>query len=229
MSLFTRFDTRTAAFAAAFVLILFVAACAGSQSGEQAASSAATSDAAPAQQGQMPSDHPPLDGEGKNLPFVHQGSDTGGGQLAWDAPAAWKSEPPSNSMRKAQYVVPATGTDTQDGECVVFYFGPGQGGEPRANAERWATQFKDASGNPPQPTITESTQNGHSVMRVTVEGTYVPSAMMGGTPPPPLSGAKLLGAIVEGPDANWFFKCTGPAGTMNSNEKAFDAMIASVR
>ena len=39
----------------------------------------------------------------------------------------------------------------------------------------------------------------------------------------------LLGAIVEGPDSNWFFKCTGPSKTMQAHRKEFDALVESVR
>jgi len=52
---------------------------------------------------------------------------------------------------------------------------------------------------------------------------------MGGGSSEAKPGYMLLGAIVEGPDANWFFKCTGPAATMKANRADFDAMIASVR
>jgi hypothetical protein len=39
----------------------------------------------------------------------------------------------------------------------------------------------------------------------------------------------LLGAIAQGPDANWFFRATGPRGTMESQRAAFEAMIRSIR
>jgi hypothetical protein len=54
--------------------------------------------------------------------------------------------------------------------------------------------------------------------------------MMGGGPQPqPKTDYMLLGAIVPGPDANWFFKCTGPQKTMEANRAPFDALLASVR
>jgi hypothetical protein len=39
----------------------------------------------------------------------------------------------------------------------------------------------------------------------------------------------LLGAIVQGPDANWFFRAMGPRATMESQRAAFDGMIRSIR
>jgi hypothetical protein len=39
----------------------------------------------------------------------------------------------------------------------------------------------------------------------------------------------LLGAIARGPDANWFFKATGPRKTMEANRAAFDALVQSIK
>ena len=66
------------------------------------------------------------------------GSGTGMTGLSWKTPADWVARPPSSAMRKAQYRVPG---EAGDAECVVFYFGPGQGGDAMANAERWAAQW----------------------------------------------------------------------------------------
>ena len=35
--------------------------------------------------------------------------------------------------------------------------------------------------------------------------------------------------IVVGPDANWFFKCTGPKKTMLSHKSNFDGIVNSVQ
>ena len=66
------------------------------------------------------------------------------GELRWDVPDDWIVEPPTSGMRFAQYRVPGP---AGDGECVVFYFGPGQGGDPMANAVRWAGMFTQPDGS----------------------------------------------------------------------------------
>ena len=73
------------------------------------------------------------------------------GMLTWDTPASWTQEQPSNAMRMAQYRVPAAGGETDGGECVVFYFGPGQGGDAPSNVSRWVSMFTtpDTSANLP--------------------------------------------------------------------------------
>ncbi len=44
-----------------------------------------------------------------------------------------------------------------------------------------------------------------------------------------MAGAGLLGAIAQGPDANWFFKLTGPEATLQEQRKAFEALYRSLR
>jgi hypothetical protein len=210
----------TALFAAqAAAIAILVTACGGGAS-QPAGGSPAPAPAA----GQIPL-ATSRSGSAPAMPPGHP--QAAGGEIAWTAPGAWASVPPSSNMRKAQYRIPKASGDPEDGECAVFYFGAGQGGDTSANIERWASQFKDASGKTPAPEIAETTLGGMKVSKVVLEGVYEASAM-GMTTGPPKPGFLLLGAIVSGPDANWFFKCTGPKATISANRAAFDAMIASV-
>jgi hypothetical protein len=43
------------------------------------------------------------------------------------------------------------------------------------------------------------------------------------------AGYRLLGAIVEAPAGNVFFKLTGPAATIAAAQADFDALVASIR
>jgi hypothetical protein len=180
---------------------------------------------------ELPADHPPIGGGaggGLELVPVPAGSGQGAAAIAWDPPGAWSAETPSSSMRRAQYRVPGPGGD---GECAVFYFGPGQGGDPMSNAERWASQFLDAQGQPATASMRtrQATFNGVTVLLVEAAGTYQSGSMMGmgqGTSKP---GWALLGAIAQGSDANWFFKLTAPAATVEANRAAFESMIGSLR
>ena len=179
---------------------------------------------------ELPPGHPPLDSAGDATRAI-AGTVAAGGQgdqgLAWTAPAGWVSEPPANEMRRAQYRVHGL---RGDAECVVFYFGPGQGGDPRANAERWASQFVNADGSPAASALKtrEAEAGGLDVLFVETHGTYQAGMMAGGAGQAK-PGYALLGAIVEGPDANWFFKLTGPAATVDAQRAAFGAMIASMK
>jgi hypothetical protein len=156
------------------------------------------------------------------------GSGSGGAALSWTTPPGWLAEAPSNSMRKAQYRV--TG-DAGDAECIVFYFGPGQGGSALSNAQRWAEQFTLADGRPGKQgmQIENRTVGDIEVLVVAVSGTRQGGFRMQSTPEPPKPNQMLLGAVAKGSDANWFFKLTGPAATVAAQRSAFDALVASLK
>jgi hypothetical protein len=128
-------------------------------------------------------------------------------------------------MRKAQYRVSGAGGDAQ---CVVFYFGPGQGGDAQSNAARWASQFKLANGRDGQTAMKtrETSAGALKVLMVEVAGTYVGG--MGGDAGEK-AGYMLLGAIAQGPDANWFFKLTGPEKTVSAQRTSFEALVQSLK
>jgi len=180
----------------------------------------------------LPPGHPPTSKPATAadaLPPVPAGSGTGETGLSWDVPAAWTAETPSSSMRRAQYRVTGEGGD---GECVVYYFGPGQGGDARANVERWAGQFVQPDGTPSleKATLGELQVAGMAVTTIEVAGAYSGSmTMRGASQQGPQPGQMLLGAVAEGPDANWFFKLTGPEATVAPQRDAFAAMIGSLR
>jgi hypothetical protein len=150
-------------------------------------------------------------------------ADSAGG-ISWTAPAAWKSQP-DRPMRAATYTIPAAPGDTEDGECAVFYFGPGQGGGVDANIRLWLGQFKEAPANP-QPK--SRTINGMKVTTIDHSGTFLAGAPMASvkTPKP---GYRMVGAIVEAPEGNVFFKLTGPAKTVAAAQSAFERMLAAVK
>ena len=156
------------------------------------------------------------------------GSGTGGAALSWTAPSGWLAEAPSNSMRKAQYRV--TG-DAGDAECIVFYFGPGQGGDAMSNARRWAGQFTLSDGRPGKEGLqAENRMVGDiEVLVVSVSGTHQGGFRMQSPQEPPKANQMLLGAVAKGPDANWFFKLTGPKATVEAQRSAFDALVASLK
>jgi hypothetical protein len=44
-----------------------------------------------------------------------------------------------------------------------------------------------------------------------------------------VAGYRLIGAIVEGPGGNVFFKLTGPAKTIAAQQKNFELLLASIQ
>ena len=148
-------------------------------------------------------------------------------EITWVAPPALKRVPPKSPMRKASYVVPHVGADTEDGELAVFYFGPGQGGGIDANVDRWVKQF---SGVDPS-NVKRADREANGLHQHTVEiahGTFDAGSMSLAP-----AGAKkdyaLLGAIVEAPSGAYFFKMTGPAKTIAAARPAFIELLDSVK
>jgi hypothetical protein len=212
-------------------LAVLIASCGGdaSDTAEDPATAPSLSDQEISQD--LPSGHPPVSGmpPATDMGIVQPpaGSGTGETGLTWQTPDSWIEEDPRSAMRRAQYRVPG---EAGDAECVVFYFGPGQGGGPMDNAERWADQFTQPDGSSPRDVMTtEQLEVGEmKVLLTEVTGTYSGGMAMMGGPSENLEGYMLLGAIAEGPDANWFFKLTGPEATVAAQREAFRAMIRSL-
>jgi len=167
----------------------------------------------PGQAGEVPPGHPPAGGSGR---------------LVWSVPRGWTEQPPSSNMRFAQYVVNGPGGL---GECVVYYFGPNQGGDSMSNAQRWAGQFSQPDGRSSVDLMTMTEVDGTRVpVRVVeVTGTYEGGMTTSQQPFEAKSGYMLLGGIADGPDAPWFFKFTGPEETVRAQKEAFLGMMTSIR
>ena len=153
-------------------------------------------------------------------------SGSGSTQLTWTAPSGWIAETPATAMRRAQYRIPGHGGPA---ECIVFYFGPGQGGSAKANVERWAGQFRRADGRALGDGLkTRQIKVGDiPVTLVEITGTYMGG--MGGGPGPEKPDQMMLAAIAEGRDANWFFRALGPRATLEAARADFEKMAWSIK
>ena len=143
--------------------------------------------------------------------------------VKWSVPSRW-SEGPQKPMRVATYNTPAAEGGAEGGECAVFFFGSGQGGDIEANINRWVDQFENVK----NPERSSKEVYGMKVELVRIAGTYLaPSGPMMQS-----SGKKdnyrLLGAIVAAPEGSVFFKLTGPAKTIAAAEGDFESLINSL-
>ena len=130
-------------------------------------------------------------------------------------------------MRAATYKLPPAPGDQDGAECVIYFFGVGQGGSVQANIERWTAQFSGPDGKPANPTVAKRTVHGLPVTTIDAAGAY---SGMGG----PMAASKtvkpgyrLLGAIIEDPGGNVFLKFTGPVKTIAANERSFQQLLES--
>jgi hypothetical protein len=140
--------------------------------------------------------------------------------LKWTAPAGWTSKGAA-PMRAATYTV-------QDAECVVYFFGEGQGGSAEANIARWKGQFT-VNGQPAPAKTGTRTVHGLPVTDIDVAGTYAGMAGPAMTPQTPKSATRMLAAIIQGPGGNIFVKFTGPAATIGANKAKFEQLVSSVQ
>lgn len=147
--------------------------------------------------------------------------------VKWATPAGWKAESGSRPMRASTYNIPPVAGDHETAECIVYFFGLGQGGPVDLNIERWKSQFRAPGGKPADAKVGKRMVHGLPVTTIDVSGEY---SGMGG----PLAKQtvlkptfRLLGAIVENPGGNLFIKFTGEAKTMAANQQKFEQLVAS--
>lgn len=148
--------------------------------------------------------------------------------IHWTAPAGWKAEAP-RPMRAATYSIAPAAGDTAGAECIVNFFGPGQGGDVDANVERWKGQVQGPNGKPAPAKVEKRTVRGVPITIIDSSGSYTGMGGPMAASPKAISGYRLLGAIVEGPGGNVFFKLTGPAKTIAAQQKNFDQLLASIQ
>jgi hypothetical protein len=140
--------------------------------------------------------------------------------LEWDDPPQWKKLPASG-MRVASYEIPPAKGDKEAGELNVFVLG----GEIEPNIQRWLREF---SGMP----LTSVIRQDRTVNDTTQAIVEVPKGKFNGG-----MGDKgerdnygLLGGIVVAPSgAQYFFKLTAPANTVQSAKKPFYALLDGIR
>jgi hypothetical protein len=174
--------------------------------------------------GEMPPGHESMMGGATIDTPPSSGSPNSAAGLTWSVPRSW-SLAPERPMRVATYLVKPAGGDAEGGECGVFYFGSGQGGDVESNIQRWVAQFQ----NPSTPERSTRKVNGLEVAIVKVHGEFTapsgPMMQSTGTRP----DYALLGAIVGGPQGSVFFKLTGPRKTIESARGDFEGLVGSMK
>jgi hypothetical protein len=146
------------------------------------------------------------------------------GGITFEAPTTWKSLPPQSAMRKAVLTVPAAKNKDDVSELVVFAF-PGGAGTVQQNIDRWESQFKTAEGEATKAETKKVKGKNVDVTRVAVGGVYNdPFGKTGAKP-----AYRLLGGIVETPDASYFLKLVGPKDAIDAAEKDFDHLLSTMQ
>ncbi|MGA9769836.1 MAG: hypothetical protein WBV94_12400 [Blastocatellia bacterium] len=174
-----------------------------------------------AQPGSAPAQRP--------VPPQQGGGAGASGDLKLQAPDGWISEPPTSSMRVAQYKLPGDGGDAS---LIVFYFGPGQGGSVDANLERWIGQMQqpDGSSSRAKAKTETTTVNGMPLTLLDVTGTYSAGDMTGGGGSgQAISNARMRAAVIETSKGAYYIKLVGPEKTVERWDAGYMAFVKSAQ
>jgi hypothetical protein len=146
------------------------------------------------------------------------------GGITFEAPAKWKSLPPQSAMRKAVLTVPSAKDDAAVAELVVFAF-RGGAGTVEQNIDRWESQFKTSDGGAAKIETKKVKGKNVDVTRAAVGGVYNDPFGKSGAKP----SYRLLGGIVETPEASYFLKLVGPKDVVDAAEKDFDNLLSTIQ
>jgi hypothetical protein len=147
--------------------------------------------------------------------------------IKFEAPASWKSTPPSSEIRVAVLKADPADGDDYAAELVVTAFRGGAGGV-EANIKRWQGMFKDKDGNLPAAETKTVKGKNNEITRVETSGDYHPAQFPGARPEPDRPNARLFGAIVMTDEMGYYLRMVGPNKTMNKLRPDFDALLASI-
>ena len=108
------------------------------------------------------------------------------GGMSWTMPAGWKTMP-DRPMRAASYVVSPIAPDTAASDCVVYFFGRGQGGSVADNIERWRNQVLGPDGKTAPAKVDKRQNGGLTTDNISVGGEVEDYLLRlyGGRPPVP--------------------------------------------
>lgn len=144
------------------------------------------------------------------------------GAVLLKAPGHWKKVQPKINMIEAEFAVPKLEADDANGRVTMM----ASGGSIEQNIERWYGQF-EMEKEPGEPVVKEV--NKVKVHIVDLSGTYLDTMGNPAGPKSKKENYRMLAAIIETSEGNYFVKCYGPAATMEKNVEAFNKMIESVR
>jgi hypothetical protein len=146
--------------------------------------------------------------------------------LTSSVPASWK-ELPATQMRFKQWTIPRVEPDKNDAELVVFFFGPGGGGDVKANLDRWKGMFVPPEGKTLDAVTKTDTfkVSGVEVTTLDVRGTYKYKPMPMAPQEELRPGHRMVAVVFASPQGPYFMRFVGPEKTVDKNKKDFDKFL----
>ncbi len=156
------------------------------------------------------------------------------GNLKFTIPSRWQIEMVESPARGGQWHVPPLHPDSEGGEVVAFYFGPGSDGKPvggtaKENIEAWIGTMFNAEGHPAAAEIKHHDIAEFKISQVVIFGTYNQVISLPGVPPVLKSNYGLLGAVIENPQGNIYWRFTGPEPLITASLPLFNKILDSVK
>jgi len=151
------------------------------------------------------------------------------GDLKFTIPSKWHIEMVESPARGGQWLVPPLHGEGEGGEVVAFYFGPGVGGAAKENIEAWIGTMFNAEGHPAAAEVKHHATNGLKISQVVIFGTYNQVVTLPGVPPVLKPNYGLLGAVIENPQGNIYWRFTGPEPLITANLPLFNKIIDSAK
>ena len=151
------------------------------------------------------------------------------GGLQFIVPSKWQPQPADNPARVGQWLVPPLHGEGEPGEVVVFFFGPSIGGSAADNIAGWLGTVFNPGGHPAAGEVKSHQTGVFKITQVTVFGTYNQIVPLPGVPPRPKAHYGLLGAVIENPQGNLYWRFTGPEPLITASIPLFNKIIDSVK
>ncbi|HYV35670.1 MAG TPA: hypothetical protein VE988_08195 [Gemmataceae bacterium] len=152
------------------------------------------------------------------------------GKLSGKAPASWKEEKPSSTMRLSQFRLPKAEGDAEDAELAIFFFE--SGGSVQDNIDRWKGMFTAPEGKSiDQVTKVEKFQvAGINTTYSDIHGTFAFKDMnKQNSKVQKKANYRHIGVILESPEGQYVLRLSGPASTIEAHKKGFDDWLKNLK
>jgi hypothetical protein len=145
-----------------------------------------------------------------------------GGNYALTPPGNWVVKQPRTRIVEYEFEVPVSEGDEVPGRITVM----GAAGGVDANVARWKDQFKVPETGEVKVDVKQIEAAGVPVHVVDIKGTYLDKAgpFVAG-PATERPNYRMLGAIIQTKQGDYFVKFYGPDKTVTANEPGFKKMI----
>lgn len=142
--------------------------------------------------------------------------------LTMQVPADWQRQQPRVNFIDYEFSIPSGKEGVTNGRLTVSR----TGGSVEANIERWYGQFTQPGGKSTKETakVEKKEIAGRTVHFVDISGTYK-DARGPFAPAVDRPGYRMLAAIVETAQGNYFFKFYGPDSVISAHSEAFLKMV----